>query len=195
MDDAQLIARAAGGDRTAFVTLVERHRGMVYRVAFQYAGNHHDADDIAQEVFIKVYRSLGGFRHDAQFTSWLYRIAMNACIDHGRRRSPAFSLSGDEERPFEVAAEDPDPEARVFAGEVREAVAAAVDRLPPQQRAIFAMRHFEGMKLIDIADSLGVAEGTVKRQLHSAVHRLRHALRRVHQPAFPSGIRPAPVKP
>ncbi len=196
MDDAQLIARAAGGDRAAFVTLVERHRGMVYRMAIQYAGNHHDADDIAQEVFIKVYRSLGGFRRDAQFTSWLYRIAMNACIDHGRRRSPAFSLEGGgDDRPYQVAGDEPAPDERAFAGEVRQAVEAAVDRLPPRQRVIFTMRHFEGMKLTEIADALGVAEGTVKRQLHSAVHRLRHALARVRRPALAPGVRHAPVKP
>jgi len=196
MDDADLIARAADGDRAAFVTLVERHRGMVYRVAFQYAGNHHDADDIAQEVFIKVHRSLGGFRRDARFTSWLYRVAMNACIDHGRRRSPAFSLDGgDDDRPFEVAADDPGPDQRVYAGEVREAVEAAVDRLPPQQRLIVTMRHFEGMKLTDIADALGIAEGTVKRQLHSAVHRLRRALGNVRQPALAPRVRNVPVKP
>ena len=62
---------------------------MVYRLAYQFAGNHHDAEDIAQDVFIKVYRSLDRFRYDAQLTSWLYRIVMNACIDHKRRQSPA----------------------------------------------------------------------------------------------------------
>lgn len=180
MTDAHLIARAAGGNRAAFRALVERHRSLVYRVAFQYAGNHHDADDIAQEVFLKVYRSLHGFRQDAQFTSWLYRIAMNACIDHGRRRNPVavpIGGAGDEERTWEVADKDPGPDARAYAGELRRAIEAAVDRLPPQQRVIVSMRHFEGMKLCDIASALGVAEGTVKRQLHSAVHRLRYALR------------------
>ncbi|MBI2220634.1 MAG: sigma-70 family RNA polymerase sigma factor [Acidobacteria bacterium] len=181
MDDAQLITRAAAGDSAAFMTLVERHRGLVYRVAFQYAGNHFDADDIAQDVFLKVHRSLASFRHDAQFASWLYRIAMNACIDHGRRRTPVTSLDAarEDERPYDPVAADPGPEQHVYAGEVRRAVEAAVDKLPPQQRVIFAMRHFEGLKLTDIADALGVAEGTVKRQLHSAVHRLRHALRGV----------------
>src|SRR5687767_15367187 len=97
MADSDLITRAAGGDPTAFQTLVERHRSMVYRVAYQFAGNHHDAEDIAQEVFIKVYRSLDRFRQDAQLTSWLYRIAMNACIDYRRRKSPAVSTPlGDE---------------------------------------------------------------------------------------------------
>jgi RNA polymerase sigma-70 factor, ECF subfamily len=196
MDDADLVARAAEGDRIAFMTLVERHRGMVYRVAFQYAGNHHDADDIAQEVFIKVHRSLSGFRRDARFTSWLYRIVMNACIDFGRRRTLGCSLDGlDDDRPLQLSAEEPGPEQRMYAGEVRVAVEAAVGQLPPQQRLVFTMRHFEGMKLIDIADALGIAEGTVKRQLHSAVHRLRRALRGLREPALSPGVRHVPVKP
>jgi RNA polymerase sigma-70 factor (ECF subfamily) len=196
MDDAELIARAADGDRNAFVTLVERHRAMVYRVAFQYSGNHHDADDIAQDVFIKVHRSLSGFRRDALFSSWLYRVTMNTCIDHGRRRCATVPLdSTGETGAVHLAAGEPGPEQRVYAGEVREAVEAAVDALPPQQRLVFAMRHFEGMKLVDIADALGIAEGTVKRQLHSAVHRLRRALRTVRGPALASRVRQVPVKP
>src|ERR687889_453394 len=97
MADSDLITRAASGDPAAFQALVERHRTMVYRVAYQFAGNHHDAEDIAQEVFIKVYRSLDRFRQDAQLTSWLYRIVMNACIDHRRRQVPAGCASFGEE--------------------------------------------------------------------------------------------------
>ena len=177
LDDAQLVAAAAGGDRAAFQTLVERHRSLVYRVAYQFSGRHHDADDIAQEVFIKVYRSLGRFRQDAQFTSWLYRIAMNACIDHGRRH--AFGASADEADTALAnhPAGEPGPEAHVYAGEVGQALEAAIDGLPPRQRLIFVMRHFEDLKLIEIAEALGLAEGTVKRQLHAAVHRLRRILR------------------
>lgn len=175
--DAELVAAAAGGDRGAFGALVERHRGLVYRVAYQFSGRHHDADDIAQEVFIKAYRSLGRFRQDAQFTSWLYRIAMNACIDYSRRLG--FSASPDE---AETAlanhpAAGPGPEACAFAGEVGQALQAAIDDLPPRQRLIFVMRHFENLKLVEIAEALGLAEGTVKRQLHAAVHRLRRVLR------------------
>src|SRR5919201_3256309 len=97
MADSDLISRAASGDPAAFQALVERHRSMVYRVAYQFAGNHHDAEDIAQEVFIKVYRSLDKFRQDAQLSSWLYRIVMNACIDHRRRHVPAGSSPFTEE--------------------------------------------------------------------------------------------------
>lgn len=179
MADSDLITRAAGGDPTAFQTLVEQHRSMVYRVAYQFAGNHHDAEDIAQEVFIKVYRSLDRFRQDAQLTSWLYRIAMNACIDHRRRQSPATSAPfGDEaeQQLLNTPEETPGPEARAYASELGEVLESEIARLPAGQRIVFVMRHHQGLKLCEIADALGLAEGTVKRQLHAAVHRLRHAL-------------------
>jgi RNA polymerase sigma-70 factor, ECF subfamily len=179
MADSDLIIRAAGGDPTAFQALVERHRSMVYRVAYQFAGNHFDAEDIAQEVFIKVYRSLDKFRQDAQFTSWLYRIAMNACIDHRRRKSPAASTPMGEEaeqRLLNTPEEAPGPEECAYAGELGDVLEAEIARLPQGQRIVFVMRHHQGLKLCEIAEALGLAEGTVKRQLHAAIHRLRGAL-------------------
>jgi RNA polymerase sigma-70 factor (ECF subfamily) len=177
--DTDLISRAAGGDSSAFQTLVERHRSMVYRVAYQFAGNHHDAEDIAQEVFIKVYRSLDRFRQDAQLTSWMYRIVMNACIDHRRRQRPAVAAPFGEEaeqRMLNTPEERPDPEERAYAGELGQVLESEIGRLPNGQRVVFVMRHHQGMKLSEIAEALGLAEGTVKRQLHAAVHRLRQAL-------------------
>ncbi len=152
---------------------------MVYRIAYQFAGNHHDAEDIAQEVFIKVYRSLDRFRRDAQLTSWMYRIIMNASIDYRRRHSPAALAPFGEEaeqRMLNTPEESPGPEDTTYAGELGEVLEAEVARLPPGQRMVFIMRHHQGLKLGEIADALGLAEGTVKRQLHAAVHRLRHAL-------------------
>jgi RNA polymerase sigma-70 factor (ECF subfamily) len=178
--DADLISRAAGGDSSAFQTLVERHRSMVYRVAYQFAGNHHDAEDIAQDVFIKVFRSLDRFRQDAQLTSWLYRIIMNACIDHRRRsRFNASAAFGEEAelRMLNAPEETPGPEERAYGGEIGQVLESEIGRLPKGQRLVFVMRHHQGMKLSEIAEALGLAEGTVKRQLHAAVHRLRQALR------------------
>ena len=178
--DADLISRAAAGDSSAFQTLVERHRSMVYRVAFQFAGNHHDAEDIAQDVFIKVFRSLDRFRQDAQLTSWLYRIIMNACIDHRRRsRFSASAAFGEEAelRMLNAPEETPGPEERAYGGEIGQVLECEIGRLPKGQRLVFVMRHHQGMKLCEIAEALGLAEGTVKRQLHAAVHRLRQALR------------------
>jgi RNA polymerase sigma-70 factor, ECF subfamily len=177
--DTDLISRAAGGDPSAFQALVERHRSMVYRVAYQFAGNHHDAEDIAQEVFIKVYRSLDRFRQDSQVTSWMYRIVMNACIDHRRRQRPAIAAPFGEEaeqRMLNTPEDTPGPEDRAYAGELGQVLESEIGRLPNGQRIVFVMRHHQGMKLCEIAEALGLAEGTVKRQLHAAVHRLRQAL-------------------
>ena len=177
--DSDLISRAAGGDAAAFQLLVEQHRSMVYRVAYQFAGNHHDAEDIAQEVFIKVYRSLDRFRRDAQLSSWMYRIVMNACIDHRRRHSPAGAAPFGEEaehKMLNTPEETPGPEDRAYAGELGQVLEAEIGKLPKGQRIVFVMRHHQGLKLSEIAVSLGLAEGTVKRQLHAAVHRLRQAL-------------------
>lgn len=179
--DSELISRAAGGDASAFQALVERHRTMVYRVAYQFAGNHHDAEDIAQEVFIKVYRSLDRFRQDAQLSSWMYRIVMNACIDHRRRHSPTGAASFGEEaeqKMLNTPEQSPGPEETAYAGELGQVLESEINRLPNGQRIVFVMRHHQGMKLCEIAAALGLAEGTVKRQLHAAVHRLRQSLTR-----------------
>lgn len=178
--DSELVTRAAAGEAAAFHALVERHRAMVYRMAYQFAGNHHDAEDIAQDVFIKVYRSLDGFRHDAQLTSWLYRVVMNACIDHRRRQMPAgwAPFTEDAEQRMRNTPEDaPGPERTAYGGELGDVLRAEIARLPAGQRVVFTMRHHEHLKLCEIAEALGLAEGTVKRQLHAAVHRLRAALR------------------
>ncbi len=182
MADSDLVSRAAGGDASAFQALVEQHRSMVYRVAYQFAGNHYDAEDIAQEVFIKVYRSLDRFRQDAQLTSWLYRIVMNACIDQRRRRGSSSAPLNEEaeQRLLNTPEEAPGPEDRAYAGELGLVLESEIARLPDGQRVVFVMRHYQGLKLSEIADALGLAEGTVKRQLHAAIHRLRAALASVN---------------
>jgi len=188
MTDAELVQRAAAGDRGAFHLLVERHRGLVYRVAYRFCGNHHDAEDIAQDVFLKLYTALGGFRQEAQFTSWLYRVVMHACIDHRRSHASARRFEQPEEDRPDPLAPQPDPEHRAYGAEIGLRLQAALDGLPPKQRLVFTMRHFDELKLGEIADALGLADGTVKRQLHTAIRRLRVALRGA---GVEGGLRPA----
>jgi RNA polymerase sigma-70 factor (ECF subfamily) len=103
---------------------------------------------------------------------------MNACIDHRRRRLPAYAVQSDDEpeRLANTAEARPGPEAVAYAGELGAMLEAAGGRLPEGQRIVFIMRHHEGLKLCEIAEALGLAEGTVKRQLHTAIHRLRAVL-------------------
>jgi RNA polymerase sigma-70 factor (ECF subfamily) len=163
---------------------------MVYRVAYQFAGNHHDAEDIAQDVFIKVFRSLDRFRQDAQLTSWLYRIVMNACIDHRRRHAFAGPSSSEEAEQAlrNTAADTPGPDVHAYAGEIGQLLQAEIDRLPDGQRLVFIMRHYHDLKLAEIAEALGLAEGTVKRQLHAAVYRLRRTLSRGRLAIEPAAV-------
>jgi RNA polymerase sigma-70 factor (ECF subfamily) len=109
----------------------------------------------------------------------MYRLVMNACIDHRRRHSAAGAAPFGEEAELKMLntpEESPGPEERAYAGELGEVLDAEIKRLPPGQRIVFVMRHHQGLKLGEIAEALGLAEGTVKRQLHAAVHRLRQAL-------------------
>ncbi len=182
MTDAELVQQAAAGDRGAFRALVERHRGLVYRLAYQFSGNHHDAEDIAQEVFLKLYTGLRGFRLDAQFTSWLYRVVVHQCIDHRRSLASVRRFERMEDEQTDRAAPQPDPEHEAYGGELARRLHDALDSLPPGQRVVFTMRHFEELKLHEIACALGLADGTVKRQLHTAIRRLRVALRGEFEP-------------
>ena len=132
-----------------------------------------------QEVMLRAWRALPSFRGRCSLSSWLYRIVMNACIDHRRRQTPAGWAPFTEEtevRMLNAPEETPGPEEQAYGGELGDVLEQEVARLPAGQRLVFMMRHHEGLKLCEIASALGLAEGTVKRQLHAAVYRLRHAL-------------------
>jgi len=179
ISDLELIASAIRGGQDGFEGLVRRYQRPITGYIFRMLGDYEASLDVSQEVFIKVYRSLDKFRQDAQLSSWMYRIVMNACIDHRRRTMPSGAAPFGEEaehRMMNTVEETPGPEERTYAGELGQVLEAEIGRLPPGQRIVFIMRHHQGLKLGEIAETLGLAEGTVKRQLHAAVHRLRAAL-------------------
>jgi RNA polymerase sigma-70 factor (ECF subfamily) len=183
MDDDAIIEGMARGDQRAFRELVERYKKKVYYLALDMAGNAVDAEDISQEVFLKVFRSFGTFRKGAQIGSWLYRITYNAAIDHLRRRGTTPEPVGDEALERLARGDDglarragPDPGAALDANQLQERIARALEKVSPQEKAVFLLRHYEDLKLKDIAESLGLSIGSVKSYLFRAVRKLQKEL-------------------
>jgi len=180
-DDDALVARAQGGERDAFGELVSRHQRKVWLVCRQYVGPD-EADAAAQDAFVKAYSRLHRFDGRAAFTTWLTRIAINTCLDELRRRrrtGTRVDEAEDEEGhgPLErLADDDSGPEERAMQRQAVARLRESEERLPPRQREIFRLRFYAELGLDDIAAAVGVHVGTVKTQLHRAVHRLRREL-------------------
>ena len=181
-DERDLVRRAHAGEAGAFRVLVERHQRDVYRLAYDLCGNHHDAEDLSQDVFIRAHRALGNFRADAKLSSWLYRITMNAFID-SRRRKPVQVVSldgsprpGESGVPPEIPAPGGAPDERAGSTRFQEDVERALESLSCRERTVFVMRHYHDMPIREIAASLSLAEGTVKSLLFRSIRKLRDRL-------------------
>ena len=179
-EDDALVLRARNGDREAFGELVNRHQRRLWMVCRQYVGAD-EADAVAQDSLVKAFTRIADFDGRAAFSTWLTRIAINSCLDElRRRRRAATTISEPEEDadgPLQLVADDRAGPEDLSAQ--RQAVAELGQReaaLPPRQREIFRLRFYAEMELEEIAAVLGVHVGTVKTQLHRAVHRLRHEL-------------------
>jgi RNA polymerase sigma-70 factor (ECF subfamily) len=172
--DPALVARARGGDPDAFDVLVTRHRRAVYQVCFRFVHQHEDASDLAQEVFVRAWRGLARFKGDAAFSTWLYRIAVNACLNKVSTRGLAAEPLGDRDH-----FEDPHAE-RPGAGLRREERATAVRRaigaLPARQRATLVLRVYHELTHQQIADILGSSVGAVKANFFHALANLKKIL-------------------
>jgi RNA polymerase sigma-70 factor (ECF subfamily) len=188
-DDNELIAQAQRGDVFAFEQLVYRYDRQVLSMALKYTNNKEDAKDIYQEVFIRIYRALPRFEFRSKFSTWLYRIAANTCITHRASRKDHLETSLDEE--FENArgdsyslsdslrsSEASDQYSRN--SEINLHVQKAMSTLSPQQKLVFALRHYQGYKLREIASMMNCAEGTVKKYLFTATERMREQLKGVY---------------
>jgi RNA polymerase sigma-70 factor (ECF subfamily) len=173
------MVRMADGDQRALTELMRRHSQRLYRVAVGYLRNADEAMEAVQEAFVKAHRGAERWDRSAQVGPWLTRIIINESIDRYRRarRRRAAEEPLDEADPHgRWAAEGPSPERRVLGRELREHIDSAVGSLPDRQRAIFVLRHYEGMELQEIAGALNMRLGTVKSGLHRAVYRLRELL-------------------
>ena len=180
-EDTELVRRTLSSDGEAFGELYERYRERVYRVAYHFVHNKADALDLAQEVFIRAYQALAGFRGKARFSTWLMRIASNTCVDFCRsakvRRAGELdehTMAKDMRNPG--GGNSPAPSRNIEQAEIRAALDAAVGQLSPEHRAVFVHHAVEGMSYQDIADTMGCPIGTVMSRLHYARKRLRGLL-------------------
>ena len=177
-DDERLVERARQGDAAAYEELVHRYGGIAFRIAYVVAGNAADAEDAAQEAFVKAHRALGRFRRGAPFRPWLLEIVANEARNRrrsrGRRAGLELRLAAAE--PSGGAA--PSPEAGLLSGERREELLAALARLREEERLVIACRFFLDLSEEETAAALGVRKGTVKSRQSRALERLREEVER-----------------
>jgi RNA polymerase sigma-70 factor (ECF subfamily) len=185
--DEMLMVRYQRGDRDAFAELVRRYQAPVFNFAIRQIRHSGAAEDITQEVFLRVVQSAAEFKHEARFSTWLYTIARNLCIDHLRklshRRHPSLDQSppGDLNRPpLAERMADSHPTASVdrsaASSEVRVCIVRAVESLPDEQREVFLLREIANLPFKEIAEVTGVGENTVKSRMRYALDRLQAAL-------------------
>lgn len=173
--DLALAQRAASGDITAFETLYQRYHRRTYSLCLRMAGNHAEAEDLTQEVFIQLFRKAGSFRGESAFSTWLHRLTVNQVLMHFRRRSVRNERTSDDgELPEQVVTGSANPERMQIVD--RLALDAAIGQLPPGYKKIFVMHDVEGLEHEEIARRLGLSVGTSKSQLHKARLKLRGLL-------------------
>jgi RNA polymerase sigma-70 factor (ECF subfamily) len=176
LDDAELVERARRGDLRAWETIVRSYQGIAFRTAFLLSGSAADAEEAAQDGFVKAYRALGRFRRGAPLKPWLLRIVANEARNRRRsagRREQLALRAAEADRPGDAV---PSPEAALLAGEARARLLEAVNRLSDDHRDAVACRFFLQLSEEETAAALGIRRGTVKSRLARALERLRQEL-------------------
>jgi RNA polymerase sigma-70 factor (ECF subfamily) len=185
MDEASLIRAAQGGDQNAFELLVRSYDQSVLRIALNLLRSPEDAKDVYQEAFLRVFRNLHNFRFDCSFHTWLYRIVTNICLDMLRKRKvrredsgvietasgPVNLLEGAPEKRADV-----DPARQLLSGQMRARIDEVLSGLTARERMVFELRHYQGMRLRAIGESLGTTEEAAKNCLFRATQKMRSAL-------------------
>lgn len=178
LSDDALIDRTLAGDMGAFEELVARHRGLVFRVAARIAGQH-DADDVAQDAFLRAFHRLPGFRRESPFRAWLLRITQNAALDAVARRPPRSAEAvGDAEQSSHEPATTRTPVEELEETERRDRLAAKLRLMQPAHRTVLVLRDLEGLSYDEIAAATASPLGSVKGRLHRARRELIEILRR-----------------
>lgn len=184
MTEKDLIGRAKNGDQDAFGQLVLAHQNKVYTLCVHMVTNRDEAEDLAQEAFLKAWRSLSSFQEESSFATWMHRLTTNVCLDHlrkqTRRQNIAVAVSLDDEDSgwSEPADHSQDPQSHLEREERKRALGRALAQLPEAHRQMILMREVSGMSYQEIADALGADLGTVKSRISRARERLRKILLR-----------------
>lgn len=182
MEDREVIQRVLEGDNDAFGLLVEKYQAKVYNLALRMCGNEDDAFDLSQESFLRAWRSLGSFQFEASFSTWLFRLSSNICLDflRAKKRRATVSLTmvseEDEETQLDLPDAGPTPEEAALAADDRRLLAEALNSLPADFRQIITLRAIDDLSYTQIAEILGIQEGTVKSRLSRARTALRNKL-------------------
>jgi RNA polymerase sigma-70 factor (ECF subfamily) len=175
LDDDDLIQKISEKDLTAFQKLVEHHKAFVYNTCYNLIGNHQQAEETAQDVFLQVYKSASAFRHQSKVSTWLYRIAVNRSLNVIRRnRRSRWIKSLIAEEIEETRGLEPDK--LLEKKEMKDLLKAAVDSLPEKQRTVFILNKYENLSPREIADILGVSSNSVEVRVHRAKINLQKKL-------------------
>ncbi len=182
IQDCLLVREAQGGNQAAFEQLVRTHDQTVLGLALRITGSGSDAQDIHQEAFLKAHKNLAGFRFECAFSTWIYRIVTNLCLDHLRRNrncrdNPAIAVS-DGDLLNQVSDDRPEenPERELLRRELSAHIIRALKRLTPRERIVFELKHFQGLKVRTIGEILNSSEEAVKNSLFRATQKLRFYL-------------------
>jgi RNA polymerase sigma-70 factor (ECF subfamily) len=181
----RIIKKVKKGDQQAFAALIEIYQHKVYRICFRMVGNRHEAEDLAQEAFLRAYLNIDSFDNDKKFSSWLYRIATNLTIDRLRKKKPDYYLdaeiAGAEGMTMyaQLAVDQELPEDQVVGLELQEAIQKEMMQLPPKYRSVIVLKYMEDLSLKEISEILNIPVATVKTRVHRGREALRKRLRRV----------------
>ncbi len=182
IDERAIIERVLAGETDAYGLLVEEYQSRVYNLALRMCGNPEDACDLAQEAFFRAWRGLPGFQFDSAFSTWLFRLSSNICLDYlrAKKRRPTVSLSSaaEENEQTQIDLVDPSksPEELLLAAEDRQTLSRAMNELPVEYRQILTLRAVNDMSYTQISEILKIREGTVKSRLSRARLALRNKL-------------------
>ena len=175
MDEEKLIKRAVKGDAAAFNELLGQHEKRMYAVCLRMCGNHEDAQDCLQEAMLRVYRAISGFKGQSSFSTWLYRVTMNACLDELRKRKNKLStsLDGMLDAGWSPADERDTPEKHVLSAEKRTVIQQTIAELPEDMRSAIVLRDIQGFSYDEIAQMLEINVGTIKSRISRGREKLR----------------------